>query len=195
MFPPEREPEGEDPEITTDQTVTFTATEVTEDGVTVKMNEPDITEGATVKMTKPAMDVEITESGITVRMTDKVTDVPTEKVMTEGDVTEPAMAIEITESGITVGMTDKVTDVPTEKVMTEGDVTEPAMAIEITESGITVGMTDKVTDVPTEKNPDGVTDADLMTGDPNRMDYIMITPESDESDTDMSDVTEQENIR
>ena len=154
------------------------------------MNEPDITEGATVEMTRPTMDVKITESGITVRMTDKVTDVPTEKVMTE-----PAMAIEITESGITVGMTDKVTDVPTEKVMTEGDVTEPAMAIEITESGITVGMTDKVTDVPTEKNPDGVTDTDLMTGDPNRMDYIVITPESDESDTDISDVTEQENIR
>ena len=141
MFPPKREPEGEDPEITTDQTVTFTATEVTEDGVTAKMNEPHITEGATVKMTKPAMDVEITESGIT------------------------------------VGMTDKVTDVPTEKVMTEGDVTEPAMAIEITESGITVGMTDKGTDVPTEKNPDGVTDADLMTGEPNRMDYIVITPD------------------
>ena len=123
--------------------------------------------------------------------------------MTEADVTvkmtEPGMAIEITESGITVGMT-------------ETGVTEPGMSVEITESGITAGITDKVTDVTeevtevatekvtdvaTEKitDPNGVSDADLVTGEPNRMDYIVITPESDESDTDMSDVTEPENRR
>ena len=100
--------------------------------------------------------------------------------MTEADVTvrmtEPGMSVEITESGITAGITDKVTDVTEE-------VTEVA--------------TEKVTDVATEKitDPNGVRDADLVTGEPNRMDYIVITPESDESDTDMSDVTEPENRR
>ena len=88
--------------------------------------------------------------------------------------------------------------------MTETGVTEPGMSVEITESGITAGITDKVTDVTeevtevaTEKitDPNGVSDADLVTGEPNRMDYIVITPESDESDTDMSDVTEPENRR
>ena len=128
------------------------------------MTEADVT----VKMTKPGMAVEITESGITVGMTEAGVTVK---------MTEPGMSVEITESGITVGMTDKVTDVATE------EVTEVA--------------TEKVTDVATEKitDPNGVSDADLMTGEPNRMDYIVITPESDESDTDMSDVTEPENRR
>ena len=108
--------------------------------------------------------------------------------MTEADVTvkmtEPGMAIEITESGITVGMTDKVTDV-TEEVT------------EVATEKVTVVATEKVTDVATEKitDPNGVSDADLVTGEPNRMDYIVITPESDKSDTDMSDVTEPENRR
>ena len=155
MFPPKREPEGGDPETTTDQPATFTATEVTEVGTDV-MTEADVT----VKITEPGTAVEITESGITVGITEAGVTVK---------ITEPAMAVEITESGITVGMTDKVTDVATEKV----------------------------TDVATEKITDsyGVSDADLMTGEPNRMDYIVITPESDKSDTDMSDVTESENKR
>ena len=168
MFPPKREPEGVDPETTTDQPVTFTETEVTEVGTDV-MTEA----GVTAKMTEPSMSVEITESGIT--------DVMTEAGVTV-KMTEPAMVVEITESGITVGMTDKVTDVATEKVT---DV-----------------ATEKVTDVATEKvtDPNGVSDADLMTGEANRMDYIVITPESDKSDTDadsdsMSDVTEPENRR
>ena len=122
----------------------------------------------TVKMTEPGMVVETTQSGITVGMTEADVTVK---------MTEPGMSVEITESGITAGMTDKVTDVATEKV------TEVA--------------TEKVTDVATEKitDPNGVSYADLMTGEPNGMDYIVITPESDESDTDMSDVTEPENRR
>ena len=127
-----------------------------------------ITEGdVTVRMTEPGMAIEITESGITVGMTEAGVTVK---------MTEPGMSVEITESGITAGITDKVTDVTEE-------VTEVA--------------TEKVTDVATEKitDPNGVSDADLVTGEPNRMDYIVITPESDESDTDMSDVTEPENRR
>ena len=121
----------------------------------------------TVRMTEPGTAIEITESGITVGMTEAGVTIK---------MTEPGMSIEITESGITAGITDKVTDVTEE-------VTEVA--------------TEKVTDVATEKitDPNGVTDADLVTGEPNRMDYIVITPESDESDTDMSDVTEPENRR
>ena len=121
----------------------------------------------TVRMTEPGMAIEITESGITVGMTEARVTVK---------MTEPGMSVEITESGITAGITDKVTDVTEE-------VTEVA--------------TEKVTDVATEKitDPNGVRDADLVTGEPNRMDYIVITPESDESDTDMSDVTEPENRR
>ena len=121
----------------------------------------------TVRMTEPGMAIEITESGITVGMTEAGVTVK---------MTEPGMSVEITESGITAGITDKVTDVTEE-------VTEVA--------------TEKVTDVATEKitDPNGVSDANLVTGEPNRMDYIVITPESDESDTDMSDVTEPENRR
>ena len=121
----------------------------------------------TVRMTEPGMAIEITESGFTVGMTEAGVTVK---------MTEPGMSVEITESGITAGITDKVTDVTEE-------VTEVA--------------TEKVTDVATEKitDPNGVRDADLVTGEPNRMDYIVITPESDESDTDMSDVTEPENRR
>ena len=109
--------------------------------------------------------------------------------MTEADVTdvmtEPGMSVEITESGITDGMTDKVTDVATEEIT------------EVATEKVTDVATEKVTDVATEKitDPNGVSDADLMTGEPNRMDYIVITPESDESDTDMSDVNEPENRR
>ena len=121
------------------------------------------------------MAIEITESGITVGMTEAGVTVK---------MTEPGMSVEITESGITAGITDKVTDV-TEEVT------------EVATEKVTVVATEKVTDVATEKitDPNGVSDADLITGEPNRMDYIVITPESDESDTDMSDVTEPENRR
>ena len=135
------------------------------------MTEADVT----VKMTEPGMAIEITESGITVGMTEAGVTVK---------MTEPGMSVEITESGITAGITDKVTD-----------VTEESQKLLLRK--FTVVATEKVTDVATEKitDPNGVSDADLITGEPNRMDYIVITPESDESDTDMSDVTEPENRR
>ena len=122
----------------------------------------------TVKMTEPGMAIEITQSGITVGMTEAGVTVK---------MTEPGMSVEIAESGITAGITDKVTEVATEKV--------------------TVVATEKVTDVATGKitDPNGVSDAELITGEPDRMDYIVITPESDKSDTDMSGVTEPENRR
>ena len=130
---------------------------------------------ATVKMTEPGMAIEITESSITVGMTEAGVTV---------NMTEPGMSVEITESGITAGITDKVTDV-TEEVT------------EVVTEKVTVVATEKVTDVATEKitDPNGVSDADLITGEPNRMDYIVIIPKSDKSNTDMSDVTEPENRR